>query len=221
MDGNDRGKLDSEKQLPPESQTIEALSRLLGPMLNLTKDWPPVLAYGALFAMLIVALVFLHAAVPAQLFWLLSAVFCAVLVTFIFTDRGVRRQRRQSKDTRDSPPAYAVPHHAPFLHCVSGDFASEQIEIPMDGMYIGRDPSKVNLVLGSDEISSVHVRVWPEPGGSQVWLEDRNSLNGTYYLADGQAAQSQWVQLKGKVLLGRGARFRLGDNIAEFEIRTA
>jgi hypothetical protein len=110
---------------------------------------------------------------------------------------------------------------ASWLYCVSGEFARELVEIPATGFYIGRDPSKANLVLGSHEISSVHVRVWPQPGVSQVWVEDWNSLNGTYYRPDGQGSPSEWVLLKGKVLLSRGARFRLSDNIAEFEIRAA
>jgi hypothetical protein len=107
------------------------------------------------------------------------------------------------------------------LYCVSGEFAHDTVEIPTTGLYIGRDPSKANLVLGSHEISSVHARVWPGPGSSQVWVEDWESLNGTYYRPDGQHPPTEWVQLKGKVLLSLGARFRLGDNIAEFEIRAA
>ena len=121
----------------------------------------------------------------------------------------------------DAGPGGGLGAGAPSLYCVSGEFAHDSVEIPANGLSIGRDPSKVNLVLRSDEISGVHVRVWPEPGGSQVWLEDRNSLNGTYYRSDDQGSPSQWVQLKGKILLSRGARFRLGDNVAEFEIRTA
>jgi hypothetical protein len=106
------------------------------------------------------------------------------------------------------------------LYCVSGEFAHDTVEIPSAGLYIGRDPSKANLVLSSHEVSSVHVYVRPEPGGSQTWVEDWNSLNGTYY-QPGAQSPSQWVQLKGKILLSRGARFRLGDNIAEFEIRAS
>jgi len=106
-----------------------------------------------------------------------------------------------------------------FLYCLSGEFAHDTVEIPLSGLYIGRDPAKANLVLGSNEVSGVHARVWSEPGGSQVWVEDQNSLNGTYYRADGEASPSQWVQLKGKVPMSGGARFRLGDDIAEFEVR--
>lgn len=110
------------------------------------------------------------------------------------------------------------------LYCVSGEFAHDTVAIPANGLYIGRDPTKANLVLGSHEISSVHARVWPEAGGSQVWVEDWNSLNGTYYQPGprGEAPSSSgWVQLKGKIPLFPGARFRLGDNVAEFEIRPA
>lgn len=106
------------------------------------------------------------------------------------------------------------------LYCVSGEFAHDTVQIPSAGLYIGRDPSKANLVLSSHEVSSVHVYVRPEPGGSQAWVEDWNSLNGTYY-QPGAQSPPQWVQLKGKILLSRGARFRLGDNIAEFEIRAS
>ena len=109
------------------------------------------------------------------------------------------------------------------LYCVSGEFAHDAMEIPVDGIYIGRDPAKVNLVLGSDEISGVHVRVWPEPNSAQVWVEDWNSLNGTFYCQPGAGGGStpEWIPLQGKVLLGNGARFRLGTGVAEFEIRTA
>ncbi len=109
------------------------------------------------------------------------------------------------------------------LYCVSGEFAQDTVEIPVDGMYVGRDPAKVNLVLGSDQISGVHVRVWPDSNSAQVWVEDWNSLNGTFYCQPGAggSSRSEWIPLQGKVLLGNGARFRLGSGVAEFEIRTA
>lgn len=109
------------------------------------------------------------------------------------------------------------------LYCVSGEFAHDTMEIPVDGMYIGRDPAKVSLVLGSDEISGVHARVWPDSNSAQVWVEDWNSLNGTFYCRPGAVGDTgpEWIRLQGKVLLGNGARLRLGSGVAEFEIRTA
>jgi hypothetical protein len=216
MDEDDRRQFDPAKQLRSDSQTIEALGHLFGPLLNVTKGWPPLLAYGVLFAVLIVVLVVLRAAVPAQLFWLLCAVFGAVLVAFVFTDRGARRNQRQPADAG----ADRLGRATLLLYCVSGDFASETIEIPVDGISIGRDPKKVNLVFSSDQISDVHVRVWREPNSGQVWVEDWNSLSGTFYCQPGTigGSKSEWIPLQGKVLLDNGARFRLG-RVAEFEIR--
>jgi len=111
--------------------------------------------------------------------------------------------------------------NAASLYCLSGEYAHDSVQIPETGLYIGRDPSKANLVLSSHEVSSVHAHVQPEPGGSKVWVEDWNSLNGTYYQPEGQGLPQQWTQIKGKVLLARGARFRLGDDIAVFEIRAS
>lgn len=107
------------------------------------------------------------------------------------------------------------------LYCVSGEFAHETVIVPEDGVSIGRDPARVNLVLASSEISGVHARVLPEARSAQVWLEDMHSLNGTFYRQTGMETQdeSDWVQLRGKILLPAGARFRLAVDGPEFEIQ--
>jgi hypothetical protein len=108
------------------------------------------------------------------------------------------------------------------LYCVSGEFAHETVIVPADGVSIGRDPSRVNLVLAGSEISGVHARVLPEPSSAQMWLEDLHSLNGTFYcprIGSGEESESGWIQLQGKILLSPGARFRLAIDGPEFEIR--
>lgn len=108
------------------------------------------------------------------------------------------------------------------LYCVSGEFAHETVIVPADGVSIGRDPSRVNLVLSASEISGVHARVLPEPSSAQMWLEDLHSLNGTFYCprsGSGEESESGWIQLQGKILLSPGARFRLAIDGPEFEIR--
>lgn len=108
------------------------------------------------------------------------------------------------------------------LYCLTGEFANESLVVPQDGVSIGRDPSRVNLVMSAPEVSGVHARVLPEPGSSQLWLEDLQSLNGTFYSQrSGQGAGSDWIKLQGKVLLPPGARFRLAVDGPEFEIRAA
>lgn len=129
---------------------------------------------------------------------------------------GTAPQRTDSAGLQSTGQSTDPRAGATSLYCVAGEFAHDTITLPADGLYIGRDPSKVNLVLSSPEISGVHAYIRPD-GGSQVSLEDWNSLNGTYYRSD---ALSEWVKLKGKIMLSRGAHFRLGDKVVEFEVRT-
>jgi hypothetical protein len=67
------------------------LRGLFGPLLKLLGRWPPLLAYGVVFGLLILIPVLLHAAVPQNLFWLLSAVFVLVLISFLWTEWISRR----------------------------------------------------------------------------------------------------------------------------------
>jgi hypothetical protein len=108
------------------------------------------------------------------------------------------------------------------LYCLSGEHEREMVAIPDDGISMGRDPTRVNLVLAASEISGVHARVLPQPKSSQIWLEDMRSLNGTFYSRHGENGQDgdpEWNQLQGKILLSPGARFRLAVDGPEFEIR--
>ena len=111
--------------------------------------------------------------------------------------------------------------HRLSLYCVSGEFANETLVIPAEGVSIGRDPARVNLVLASSAVSGLHARVLPEGRSAQVWLEDMHSLNGTFYHPRGGSGQAEsgWIQLQGKILLSPGARFRLAVDGPEFEIR--
>jgi hypothetical protein len=152
-------------------------------------------------------------------FWLYGvtiALFVLPVLFLAFDDSQPPEPSRQSG--RDNKSQSSV-----FLHCVSGELRSARLAIPANGLYIGRNPSKASLVLHSDQISNVHARVWPDSNGTGVWLEDWNSLNGTYYCtsANGERSRSKWNVLHGRTLLNDGARFRLGDKVAEFEVRGA
>jgi hypothetical protein len=106
------------------------------------------------------------------------------------------------------------------LYCVSGEFGGNQLRIPSEGIVIGRNPSRANLILGSDEVSGSHVRVWPDLSGSGLWAEDMHSTNGTYYSENAQVGgRRRWIELRGRKLLGHGAHFRVGSDVAEFEVR--
>jgi len=107
------------------------------------------------------------------------------------------------------------------LYFLSGEFANDSLEIPMNGLTMGRDPQKANLIFDSPKISSAHARLTPT-GSGQILVEDLNSMNGTFYRQQRAGAQVigwDWVQFRGQMLFDTGARLRLADGVSEFEIR--
>lgn len=105
------------------------------------------------------------------------------------------------------------------LYCVAGEFAGYEVEIPERGITIGRKPDQANLVLSSDRISAAHARVWPDAGGQGLMVQDLNSTNGTFCLeSPWSGSRSEWIELRSPRLLTHGARFRLGEDVAEFEV---
>jgi serine/threonine protein kinase len=113
-----------------------------------------------------------------------------------------------------------LPGRRMLLHCVLGEFQGDDLELGSSEIMIGRNPAQVNLVFSSDEISGRHVRVWRDAANLAVWVEDINSTNGTYY-RESEGPNREWVRLSGRKLLPAGGRFRLGQNLAEFEVKTA
>lgn len=116
------------------------------------------------------------------------------------------------------PPG--VPAGRLVLRCVVGEFQGDDLELENGEVFIGRNPKQVNWVFSSDEVSARHVRVWRDSAVSGVWVEDMNSTNGTYYRESAGTA-GKWVRLSGSKLLPAGSRFRLGQDLAEFEVTTA
>lgn len=106
------------------------------------------------------------------------------------------------------------------LHFLTGEFTNSSLELPPNGLTIGRDPSRANLILSSPKISSLHARLTPN-GNDQVMVEDLNSMNGTFYRQQRMGGGNvgwEWVPLRGQTLLAAGTRLRLAD-ADEFEIR--
>jgi serine/threonine protein kinase len=118
-------------------------------------------------------------------------------------------------------PHFAAPR-ALSIYCLSGEFSGQHISpVPHQGIIIGRDPNRVNLVLSSHEVSAQHARVWPDSDGRGLWLADLNSTNGTYYREGSfQNSNPRWVRLSQSKLLTAGTRFRVAQE-AEFEVRQA
>ncbi len=171
----------------------------------------------------VVFLVYFWGSVARRLgksFWLYgitSVLFLGIPILFLAFDETRPQGSNEKRDSVVGTPSGLS------LYCVSGELAQTRLQVPGEGLYIGRNPSKASLVLHSDQISNVHARVWPDADGAGLWVEDWNSLNGTYYCrsANGERARSKWNVLHGRILLNDGARFRLGDKVAEFEVRAA
>jgi pSer/pThr/pTyr-binding forkhead associated (FHA) protein len=76
-------------------------------------------------------------------------------------------------------------------------------EIPADGLAIGRDPA-CGIVLDSPEVSRLHARIGPEPGGLAITDE---STNGVF--VNGERARASHLLADGDVV-------RVGDVIFRF-----
>jgi len=130
--------------------------------------------------------------------------------------------RSSYRDRRWVGPEPLRPTPAPGtgkIYCVSGDFKGYEVDIPRKGITIGRKPDQANLILTSDRVSAAHARVWPDASGQGLMVEDLNSTNGTFY-SDSVwgGAGTEWIELRSPKLLKPGARFRLGEDVAEFEV---
>jgi len=133
--------------------------------------------------------------------------------------KSARRDQRWMNSDRVSVKPNPTRKTRLGLYCLSGEFSGNEVEIPKEGIVIGRKPEQANLVLSSHQVSAAHVRVWPDATGQGLMVEDLNSTNGTFSLESAwSGSPSGWVELRSPKLLRPGAHFRLGESVAEFEV---
>ena len=109
-----------------------------------------------------------------------------------------------------SPRAAAgtIPQHSfGSLQCTAGAAQGRRFVITKQGLLIGRDASKCQIVLPDDAISKEHAWVVPVEGG--VVVIDRGSTNGVYL----NSTESPRVN---KVRLQHGDRIYIGKGVAVF-----
>lgn len=90
------------------------------------------------------------------------------------------------------------------LRCTGGTLTGQQFPVSKQGLLIGRDPSKCQIVLSEDSVSKEHA--WVVPLENEVVLIDRGSTNGVYINSTDTPKVSK-VPLKNgdKILIGKSS----------------
>jgi serine protease Do len=103
-----------------------------------------------------------------------------------------------------SPPLTAGVQSYGSLQCASGPLAGQRFPVPKQGLLIGRDSSKCQIVLSEDDVSKEHA--WVVPLDGSVVLIDRGSTNGVFVNSMDSPRVSK-VPLKNgdKILIGKSA----------------
>jgi S1-C subfamily serine protease len=100
-------------------------------------------------------------------------------------------------------PATAIQSYGS-LQCSAGPLSGQRFPVPKQGLLIGRDSSKCQIVLSEDDVSKEHA--WVVPLDGSVVLIDRGSTNGVF-LNSMDSPRVSKVPLKNgdKILIGKSA----------------
>jgi hypothetical protein len=122
--------------------------------------------------------------------------------------------------TYDTPPLVDLGKSSVSIYCYVGELKGNTIPVPAQGIVIGRDPAKCQIVLSSNELSRTHVSIMPDRANPcSIVVRDMQSTNGTFQQVKDLSQKSRWERINGSVVLGPGNRFRIGKSVAEFEVR--
>jgi FHA domain/Family of unknown function (DUF5684) len=107
------------------------------------------------------------------------------------------------------------------IFCRSGELKGNTIPITKEFLTIGRDPGHCQIVLSSQDASRRHVSVTLDRSDPRsVVVTDLQSTNGTFRQVPAGSPQSfRWERIMESSVLRQGDRFRIGKDIAEFEVR--
>lgn len=98
------------------------------------------------------------------------------------------------------------------VQVTSGALAGKRFDVTKQGLLIGRDASKCQIVLNDDAVSKEHAWIVPIDGGTVVI--DRGSTNGTFINSPDSPKIS-------KVRLQNGDKIFIGKGVASFTYRTS
>lgn len=106
------------------------------------------------------------------------------------------------KGPPELPPA--VPQSFGSVQGTSGPVAGKRFQVTKQGLLIGRDPTKCQIIINDDAVSKEHA--WIVPLNDGTVLIDRGSTNGTF-LNSPDSPKVNKVRLNNgdKIFLGKGA----------------
>lgn len=122
-----------------------------------------------------------------------------------------------------TPPAVIGPTIEPdgkvWLHILKGEYVGQRLEIPRDGLVIGRNHHVANLVLPYPEISGRHLKM-STMAGKYLTIEDLNSMNGTRIQSNPH--ETMWEPLRGERTFHlqehQPFKIELSEGVAIFEV---
>ena len=111
---------------------------------------------------------------------------------------------RQPQLTSPPPPQNQPGQTYGSLQCVAGALSGQRFPVPKQGLLIGRDSSKCQIILAEDDVSKEHA--WVVPLDGSVMLIDHGSTNGVFINSMDSPRVSK-VPLKNgdRILIGRSA----------------
>ena len=111
---------------------------------------------------------------------------------------------------QELPPAFAQSFGS--VQGTFGAVAGKRFEVTKQGLLIGRDASKCQIVINEDAVSKEHAWIVPVDGSTVVI--DRGSTNGTFV----NSIDSPKVS---KVRLQNGDKIFIGKGVASFTYYTS
>ncbi len=106
------------------------------------------------------------------------------------------------------------------LSFLTGEYVGNQIELPANGLIIGRDPQQAGLIVNSPEISRAHLRIMPDNTELDcVLLEDLNSANGTFIQRANSLTSDYWEKITiVRMPINQIKKVMLAEQVIEFAI---
>jgi serine protease Do len=150
------------------------------------------------------------------LLWVVIAAIGLAVIWFVMRSRGAQvahapalpgMQGVQRSPGGAKPLPDAVQRSFGSLQCTDGPLSGQRFPVPKQGLKIGRDPSKCQIVIPNDAVSQEHA--WVVPLDSGVMLIDSGSTNGVFLNSPDSAKVS-------KVPLKHGDKFLIGKSVATF-----